>query len=136
MIKAFSVPARDRLTSVADGRTDEPKGILKLVRAAVLASNAHNAQPWLFHLTDSAIDVFADHQRNIGTVDPFLREMYISVGCALENLSLAAEANGYAPTLTLMPNDADPKHAAHFTFVPAQAKSSPLRRNSAPPYQP
>ena len=107
-------------------RTDESKGLLKLVRAAVLASNAHNAQPWLFRVTDSAIDVFADHQRNIGTVDPFLREMYISVGCALENLSLAAEANGYAPTLTLMPNDADNKHAAHFGFVRATAKSSPL----------
>ena len=107
-------------------RTDEPKGILKLVRAAVLASNAHNAQPWLFHVTDSAIDVFADHQRNIGTVDPFLREMYISVGCALENLSLAAEANGYTPTLTLMPNDADSKHAAHFAFAQSPAKSSPL----------
>ena len=107
-------------------RTDEPKGTLKLVRAAVLASNAQNAQPWLFRVTDSAIDVFADHQRNLGAVDPFLREMYISVGCALENLSLAAEANGYAPTLTLMPNDADGKHAAHFTFGPAQAKLSPL----------
>jgi hypothetical protein len=107
-------------------RTDEPKGMLKLVRAAILASNAHNAQPWLFRVTDSTIDVYADHRRNIGTVDPFLREMYISVGCALENLSLAAEANGYAPTLTLMPNDADPKHAAHLTFMPAPAKSSPL----------
>lgn len=107
-------------------RTDEPTGTLKLVRAAVLASNAHNSQPWLFRLTDLTIDVFADHQRNIGAVDPFLREMYISVGCALENLSLAAEANGYAPTLTLMPNDADNKHAAHLTLLRAPPKSSPL----------
>ena len=107
-------------------RTDEPKGILKLVRAAVLASNAHNAQPWLFRVTESAIDVYADHRRNLGTVDPFLREMYISVGCAVENLSLAAEANGYAPTLTLMPNEADGQHAAHLTFVIAPPKSSPL----------
>ena len=93
-------------------RADRNEGPLALVRAAILASNPHNSQPWLFHVTDSRIDLFADPQRNIGAIDPYLREMYIGIGCALENLLLAAAANGYAPQVTLLPDTANPAHAA------------------------
>src|SRR5689334_16312416 len=56
------------------------KGPLDLVRAAILAANPHNSQPWLFYVTPTQIDLFADRRRNIGTVDPFLREMHIGLG--------------------------------------------------------
>jgi hypothetical protein len=82
-------------------RGDAAEGPLALVRAAILASNAANSQPWLFHVTDSTIDLFADQHRNLGAFDPFLREMHISVGCALENLLLAAAAHGYQTSLTV-----------------------------------
>jgi hypothetical protein len=75
---------------------------LDLVRAAILAANAHDSQPWLFKLGANNIDLYANTVRNFGTIDPFRREMYISLGCALENLLLAAHARGLAPTLTLM----------------------------------
>ena len=55
---------------------------LGLVRAAVLAANAHNAQPWHFAVTPHRIDVFADTTRNLGTMDPLRREMHLSLGCA------------------------------------------------------
>ncbi|HBW34687.1 twin-arginine translocation signal domain-containing protein [Desulfosporosinus sp. BICA1-9] len=67
-------------------------GLEGLVNAAILAANAHNAQPWLFKLGNSTIDLKADTGRNLGPVDPYLREMYISLGCALENLIVAAKA--------------------------------------------
>ncbi len=73
------------------------QGPVNLVRAAILAANPHNSQPWLFHVTRTQIDLYADLQRNIGTVDPFLREMHLGLGCALENLLVAAPANGYTP---------------------------------------
>ena len=41
------------------------------------------------------VDVYPDTSRRIGVIDPFLREMHIGVGCALENLLLAAETAGY-----------------------------------------
>ena len=85
---------------------------LNLIRAAILASNPHNSQPWLFRMTDWQIDVYADTTRRIGTIDPFLREMYIGLGAALTNLLLAARAEGYEPRLTLTPTEADPIHAA------------------------
>lgn len=89
-------------------REDPGRGPLVLVRAAILSSNAYNTQPWLFHVTGSRIDVYADTRRNLGAFDPYLREMYFSLGCAIENLILAAQAEGYAPSLTLMPGTLAP----------------------------
>src|SRR5512145_2110217 len=90
----------------------------RIVAAGILASNPHNSQPWIFRITETTIDLFADRTRQIGTVDPFLREMYIGLGCALENMLLAAEAEGFAATFKLMPDSADASHATHFDFIP------------------
>jgi nitroreductase len=97
-----------------------------LVRAAVLAANAHNAQPWLFAVTPDRIDLFADPTRTLGAMDPLLREMHISLGCALENLVLAGPPNGLAPTVTLLPAPADPGHIARVDLAPTSAPASPL----------
>src|SRR5262249_1236959 len=79
-------------------------GTLSLVGSAILVANPHNTQPWLFVVNPNRIDLFADTTRNIGTIDPYLREMYEGLGCAIENLVLAAQAKGYAYNLKLMPD--------------------------------
>jgi len=97
--------------SVGEGPAFEPwkdwqetnDGPLVLVRAAILAASPHNTQPWLFKVTDSSIDLYLDSRRNPGALDPYLREEHIGMGCALENLVLAAAANGYAASVTLIP---------------------------------
>src|SRR5215469_6691105 len=90
---ASTVPPRKKLSRrklfALTGR-----GPLVLVRAAILSANPHNSQPWLFKVTASQIDLYADRRSNLGAVDPFLREMHIGLGCALENLGLSAAANG------------------------------------------
>jgi len=57
---------------------DDP---VSLVRAAIRASNPHNYQRWLFHLTANQIDVYAEIKQQIATIAPFLRKMYIGIGC-------------------------------------------------------
>ncbi len=86
-------------------------GPLGLVRAAILGASAVNTQPWMFKVTDSWIDLYADNRRNCGAFDPYLRELHISVGCALENLMLAAAAEGYNASATLVPGQLGPAAA-------------------------
>ncbi len=107
-------------------RADGERNPLRLVRAAILGASPHNTQPWLFRVTASSIDVWADTRRNIGAIDPYLREMYVGVGCALENLLIAAAHDGYATALTLMPDAADPAHAARILLSSAAPAPSAL----------
>lgn len=67
-----------------------------LVHYATLAANGHNTQPWKFSLQGNAIEIHPDYSRELKVVDPQHRELWISLGCALENLLLAARATGYA----------------------------------------
>jgi hypothetical protein len=69
----------------------------ELVRHATLAASGHNTQPWKFAITDDAIEIHPDLARRLPAVDPDDRELWISLGCALENLLVAARAAGYAP---------------------------------------
>jgi hypothetical protein len=63
---------------------DQHSGAMALVAAAILAANPHNTQAWIFRVSPQRIDLFADHARNIGEVDPFRREMDVGLGTALE----------------------------------------------------
>jgi hypothetical protein len=91
---------------------------LDLVRAAILTANPHNTQPWLFQVTPSQINLFADRMRTIGAIDPFLREMHIGLGCALENLLMAAAANGYTTQVSLLPDALDETWVACVDLAP------------------
>lgn len=72
---------------------------LALVAAGILASNPHNTQPWIFAVAEDRIELRADTARNLGGFDPFLREMHIGLGCAIENMVQAAGVNGFAVTV-------------------------------------
>jgi nitroreductase len=103
-----------------DWRSATNGGPLALVRAAILAASPHNTQPWLFKITNSSIELYIDTKRNVGALDPFLREEHIGIGCALENLLLAAPSNGFAAAATLLPGKLGP--------IPAEPKSQLVAR--------
>ena len=75
-----------------------------LVHAATLAVNGHNTQPWLFAIQEKAIEIHPDYTRRLPVVDPADRALWISLGCALENLTVAARAAGYAPEVVYPDN--------------------------------
>ena len=104
----FSVGEGPAYQPWKDWRTDSPSGPLALVRAAILAASPHNTQPWLFKITNSSIELYLDPKRNVGALDPYLREEHIGMGCALQNLLLAASAAGYQCKLTTIPGKLGP----------------------------
>lgn len=77
-----------------------------MIHFATLAANGHNTQPWKFAIRGNAIEIHPDTSRELKVVDPQHRELWISLGCALENLLLAGRAAGYAAEVTY-PDAAD-----------------------------
>ncbi len=71
-------------------------GLQDLVRMATLAANGHNTQPWKFALADGQVSILPDVSRRTDVVDPDDHHLYVSLGCAAENLAIAAAAHGMA----------------------------------------
>jgi nitroreductase len=64
------------------------------VRLATLAANGHNTQPWRFELRAGRIEILPDFSRRTPVVDPDDHHLFVGLGCAAENLGLAAAAGG------------------------------------------
>ncbi len=73
--------------------------IPELVRYATLAASGHNTQPWRFQIADTRIEVLPDFSRRTPVVDPDDHHLFASLGCAAENLAIAAGARGRAGEL-------------------------------------
>lgn len=72
-----------------------------LVRLATLAANSHNTQPWRFVVGADTVDILPDPARATPAVDPHNHHLFVSLGCALENLVVAATASGRPGTVTV-----------------------------------
>ena len=108
----------------------------ELVRYATLAANGHNTQPWQFAIRADGIEIHPDYSRHLPVVDPNNRELWISLGCALENLLLAARAAGYAAEVTY-PDAADFIDVRLATATPQGSPlfdAIPLRQNTRSVY--
>lgn len=67
----------------------------ELIHYATLAPSGHNTQPWLFSYQDDTIEIKPDYKRRLPVVDPDDHALFISLGCALENLIIAANHLGF-----------------------------------------
>lgn len=90
-----------------------------LVHYATLAPSSHNSQPWKFTASENTVHVYLDDARWLRIADPDQRELHISVGCAVENLMLAAVHFGLAPALTWFPDQRSPLVAAGIRLHPS-----------------
>ena len=86
---------------------------LELVRYATLAANGHNTQPWRFRIGEERIEIMPDLTRRTPVVDPDDHHLFASLGCAAENLGVAAGARGRPGEISF--ND-DNDGSVSFTF--------------------
>ena len=68
---------------------------IQIASYASKAPSGHNTQPWKFHITDGTITVLPNLEVALPIVDRNNRELFISLGCAVENLCIAASYFGY-----------------------------------------
>ncbi len=111
--------------------------ILELVRYATLAASGHNSQPWRFRIVDKRVEVLPDLSRRTPVVDPDDHHLFASLGCAAENLAIAARARGRSGELSF--NDANDGSVV-FTFgaglndEPALFDAIPKRQSTRADY--
>jgi len=89
-----------------------------LLGYAILAPSTRNTQPWRFAVEVNTVHLFADSRRGQPVSDPDGRELYISLGCALENLLVAAEYFGFRHEVRYFPERGNAKLAASVAFAP------------------
>jgi hypothetical protein len=93
-----------------------------VIRYATLAANSHNTQPWRFRIGPDAIDVEPDFSRQTPAVDPDDHHLFVSLGCACENLAIAAATTGRLGEIVVAPDTG----AARYVFVNGGPKPDPL----------
>jgi hypothetical protein len=95
-----------------------------LLRYAILAPSGPNSQPWKFSLNESSISVFADLKRALPFVDPSNRTLFMSVGCAIANLVVAAEHFGFSVGVNYFPAGQESDWVAEVQLSPNSRKDS------------
>jgi hypothetical protein len=82
-----------------------------IAMCGTLAPSAHNTQPWKFQVQGERIRVYADISRHLGSADAEWRMMLMSIGCAVENMTVGAQRLGYSAAVEQV--DADRQFAAN-----------------------
>lgn len=77
------------------------------IRFATLAPNSHNTQPWKFRLGKNFADILPDLSRNTPVADPDDHHVIVTLGCAAENLLLAANASGQVGEISTQAQSAE-----------------------------
>lgn len=123
-----SVAARIRRADAANGidgafGQDLPRELVgELVRLATLAPSSHNTQCWRFAVEGKGITILPDLSRRCPAVDPDDHHVFVTLGCAAENLAHAALARGlHAETRFDATRD-----AILVSLTPTPAQASPL----------
>jgi hypothetical protein len=96
----------------------------ELVRLACLAPSSHNTQCWQFGMTSGSISITPDFTRKLAVVDPDNHHLFVSLGCATENLTHAALAHGLHCEVQF--DGASPKGEISVILEPTKAVSSLL----------
>ncbi|NVB39407.1 nitroreductase [Pseudenhygromyxa sp. WMMC2535] len=110
-----------------------PKGVdpalVEILRLAALAPSGHNAQPWFVAIEGMNLSIQRDESCELPAVDPQNRELALSVGAFIENLSLAAGAAGFTAEIEIVGQDPKEDHElARVSLIPSEASGYNLER--------
>jgi len=96
---------------------------------ASLAPSGHNSQPWRVRI--ESLDkwgVEADAERRLPAVDPDNRELLLSIGAFVENLSLAAGAMGRETDIQILASGRHDRDVVRIVFEKTRSTGYPLEK--------
>lgn len=117
--------------------TDYPQGgrlrdqLNFVLQYANQAPSFFNTHPWQFEIDEEALEVsiYADSTRWIKTADPNKRQLFASIGCALENLLVALDAFELGHRLIVyFPQPGDERWVARVTVATSRQSIVPRPR--------
>lgn len=91
-----------------EGSTEPLEALNDAVRVAQRAPSVLNTQPWRWHPTAEALELYADRGRQLDVADPAGRLLTLSCGAALDHARVALTADGYDVTVERWPDAARP----------------------------
>jgi hypothetical protein len=121
-------------------------GVDRVVAAGVLACNPHNTQPWRIATSSrgglDVVEVGSDPTRRMPVTDASHREHFAGLGCAVENMLVAAGRAGFAATVDVFPDGPASDLVARLVLRPtggpgpddALATAIPDRHTNRGPY--
>lgn len=112
--------------SISQATTFQKK-IELVLHFGTLAPSTHNSQPWRFLMKDSSVEIYTDPKVQIVEADPKQRDLYISLGCAIENMVLTAKHVGIFKNLTYRIGE-KPNLIAEIVFQEGGAKDESLQK--------
>lgn len=86
--------------------------IRTVLHLAARAPSVHNSQPWRWRVGASTLELFADPDLQLGSVDPDGRGLILSCGAALHHCVVALAALGWQARVHRLPDPADGGHLA------------------------
>lgn len=98
----------------------------KLLEAAVRAPSGDNCQPWRFEVADGVIRIFNRPERDTSLYNYRQRASLVAHGALIENLSIAASAEGYSVSVKTFPDPENPEHIATAGLVETAPVDEPL----------
>jgi hypothetical protein len=116
-------------------------GLDRVVAAGVLACNPHNTQPWRIAVGPDTIDIHSDPTRRMPLNDASAREHFGGLGCAVENMVIAAPSAGLTAAVELFPDGTTSELVARIVVSPGGsdrdrelADAIPERHTNRGPY--
>ncbi|WP_432479291.1 Acg family FMN-binding oxidoreductase [Nocardioides sp. GXQ0305] len=92
--------------------------VTQVVELACRAPSVHNTQPWRWRFDGRAVELRADHARQLRVSDPAGRNLVISCGAALHHALVAAAGLGFTASVARLPDPGDPDLLARVELRP------------------
>jgi hypothetical protein len=101
--------------------TDPAQVLADAARRAQHAPSILNTQPWGWRVRGEVLELFADHSRQIRSIDPEGRLLTLSCGAALHHARAWLAATRHEVEVTRFPNSSDPNLLASLRLIDNQA---------------